>query len=158
MSVDKVQEMYDLQAKVEEALEDARGIFSIIDYEVAPEIADPETRKELREHCRIGMNRVDDAINATSDSGGKYEDLHFKYQEERDECARLESQVAQIGFATVATDLLCELDGRLLTDTRESAMAWLQAALLRLSEDGTTDDYDHAQTAITDAIRMAVAV
>jgi len=158
VSVDKVQEMYDLQEKVEEALEDARGIFATIDYEVANEIADPEMREELRDRCGVGMQRVDDAINAASDSGAKYEDLYIQYREERDECARLETQVAQIGFATVATDLLCELDGRLLTDTYESAMAWLQAALLRLSEDGTTDDYDRAQRVITDAIRMAVTV
>ena len=114
-----------------------------------------------------GKSRAEDlhlVEKASTGDRDAFEVIYRKYQNriyglclrlttDRVEAEELTLSLRYSSFANLATELLHELRGRMMTDSPEQCAWWVEAALLSVATFDTAEDIDTAQTAINGAIR-----
>ena len=148
-----------LQARTEDAISDARGLFSNIYDENMPNLsgywADVD---EAKDRLVKGMKALDEASDRLQEFGFAFHDMMDARDEAVDEVARLETQVEAGSFLHLADRLEYELEGRILTDSPESVVAWVRAALAEVRRHDAPEDETEAAAIIYGATNMFAEV
>lgn len=145
-----------MQERTEEAISDARGLFSAMYDEDAPDITDSLTRNSVTERTVEGMHRLDTASAVLQEFGFAFHDLLDKRGELKEEVEALEAQVEATSFLHLADELLNELQGRMMTDTPGRIVTWIEAVLKDVSTSNTPEDEGEATVLIFEAMKGGV--
>jgi len=145
-----------MQDQTEELISDARGLFSAMYDEDAPDISDSLTRNSVTERTVEGMHRLDTASDRLREFGFAFHTMMDKRDELTDEVARLETQVEAASFINLAEGLLFELRGKVMTDQPKNVVWWIEAALADIAGRDAPEDQGEATVMIFEAMKGGV--
>ena len=140
------------QKNTEDAISAARTAIVHIYDELLPEA---QIRHGLRDSIRhqldTAMNRMDAASNALMEFGFDWHNAADDATELESAVAVLEEQVDATEFGLLAQSLLHELRGRMMTDSPERVVWWMEHALVTVLDAPTPDDEADANKLLTAA-------
>ena len=124
--------MTDQQQQIEERISDARGLFSAMFDEDAPDISDSLTRHSVKKRTDKGMKLLDKASDLLMEFGFKVEKMSDEIFELENELGSTSELAEALDFGSLADSLTYELEGRRLTETPEQVLDWIVLALREL--------------------------
>ena len=147
-----------MQERTEEAISDARGLFNAMYDEDAPDITDSLTRNSVKKRTDEGMHRLDTASAVLQEFGFAFHHMMDERDEAKEEVERLEQQVKAASFLHLADALEYELEGRIITDSPESVLAWVREAFAEVRRHNDPEDEDEATAIIYSATNLFAGV
>ncbi len=150
-------DLYDETTRMHEALDEVYGLFDAMHDEDAPDIADSLTRASIVKRTLQGLKSVKAVQNDLMQLCTDTEDLLMRYGEAVADLEDLNETLDNSGPASIAADLLRELDGRLMDGTPDDALRWIRSALVMLSH-RTEDDVEGGIATMMNYATRMVAV
>ena len=144
--------MKDYKDAAEQAISDARtAIVNAYDEDLPDITAAAETRRSLTTRLRLAIEKLDQATVSLEEFGYEFLDVEDKRDELRDELQYQEKRADSTEFGILAESLLRELQGRMMTDSPERVVWWMENALETILAAPTPDDEKDANTLLTAA-------
>ena len=145
-----------MQERTEEAISEARGLFTAMYDEDAPDIADALTRNSVKKRTDEGMQLLDEASDRLQEFGFAFHNMMDARDEANEEVKRLEELVEASSFLHLVDRLEYELEGRIITDSPESVVAWVRAAFAEVRRHNDPEDQGEATAIIYSATSLFV--
>ena len=144
--------MKDFKDAAEQAISDARtAIVNAYDEDLPDITAAAETHNSLKTRLRLAIEKLDQATVSLEEFGYEFLDVEDKRDELRDELQYQEKRADSTEFGILAESLLRELQGRMMTDSPERVVWWMENALETILAAPTPDDEKDANTLLTAA-------
>lgn len=135
--------MSDYQDQTEQAISDARGLFSALYDEYVPDMSGTfEARDNVNDRLMDGMRLLDEASDTLREVGWERDKVEDALFEAQTETARLNDVVEASSLSNLALDLLHELEGRRMTDSPIQVVWWIEHALRELATQEVGDPGD----------------
>ena len=97
------------------------------------------------------MERLDEASDALVEFGFQWHSAMDDVEALADDLGQLQDRINATEFNVLADRLLYELRGRMMTDSPERCVAWMERALETIMDTPTPDDADDAHKLLTAA-------
>ena len=143
------------QRDTEDAISAARTAVVFIYDELIPDAAARgigfKLHDSIEDELKKAMETLDKASDALVQFGFKWHSAMDDVEELTDELATMTDRINATEFNVLADHLLHELRGRMMTDSPERCVAWMEHALETIMNTPTPDDADDAHKLLTAA-------
>ena len=136
----------------EQAISDARtAVVNIFDEDLPEVSASFDTRDSIQDRLILAMKKMDLASDTLRELSWAYDRVTDEVAELKAENELLTEQVDATEFGLLAQSLLHELRGRMMTDSPEQVVWWIEHALVTVLAAPTPDDTTDANRLLTAA-------